>query len=131
MLLDAQSCADQQTVRKLTRFEDGVISSAYIEPDSPDTEHMEALMQTIRDHSRPVPHRLATRSAQGTGVLNGDSAADVLWRIIVKLFEPERWKPAEEPAATDTSTVPAGEAAIEIRSAKDWGERIADFVPPT
>lgn len=126
MLLDVAIVLDQQTVRKLTRFEDGVISSAYIEPD--DTEHMEALMQTIRDHFRG---RSLTAwqpaSAQGTGVLNGDSAADVLWRIIVKLFEPEGWKPAEEPAATDTSTVPAGEAAIEIRSAKDWGERIADF----
>ncbi len=126
MLLDVAIVLDQQTVRKLTRFEDGVISSAYIEPD--DTEHMEELMQIIRDHFRG---RSLTAwqpsSAQGTGILSGDSVKEAIWNIVVKMFEPEGWKPADEPTTADVATVPEGEAAIEIRSAKDWGERIADF----
>lgn len=128
ILLDVAIVLDQQVLRKLSRFETGVISSIYIEPD--DSLPIDTLMQNIRDHFRG---RSLTAwqpsSAQATGLVSGESVTDALWKIVVKLFEPEEAGPAGEPPQTAAvnGASPEGEAAIEIRSAKDWGERVADF----
>lgn len=128
MLLDVAILVDQSTLRRLTRFEQGMISSAYIEPEN--LGDIEPLMKRIRDHFRgrtlaawqPSPD-------QGAGLVSGRDVADMVWQTVVRMFDPDEPGAESPPAAVAAANGAASdaEAAIEIRSAKDWGERIADF----
>ena len=128
MLLDVAIVLDQGTLRKLTRFEQGLISSAYIEPDN--SVPIDDLMERIRKHFRG--RSLSTwqpASAQLSGKTTLEDFGRGLLAIVTQLFDPAEpaTPPAPSTAAAAGDDPAAQESAIEIRSAKDWGERVQDF----
>jgi putative ABC transport system permease protein len=128
LLLDVAIVLDGASVRKISKFDDALVSSVYIEPDG--TISKPELTANIGQHFRGrragdwrVNTVAAFPEAGAIGVLNAAA----------RLLQTNSGKPAspvpESPAITTppTTETPAVEESIEVRSAQDWGDKIAEF----
>ncbi|WP_010582432.1 ABC transporter permease [Schlesneria paludicola] len=130
LLLDVAIVLDAAGVRRISKFDDGLISSVYVEPD--DTIPKSELMEEIRKHFRG---RRADDWRNNTAKAFPEMAALQMLNSAAKLLTTEP-KPSSA-STTDSSPLPQSSAggasepqieeAIEVRSAQDWGDKIAEL----
>jgi putative ABC transport system permease protein len=129
LLLDVAIVVDQATARRISKFDDSLISSVYIDPDG--TVSNAKLSESIREHfrGRPVDDwRSSGLSALGEmGTLNMLKAAANL--IQGNITAPSDKNTVNDAAATTPSSQveTSSEPAIEVRTAQDWGDKIAEL----
>lgn len=133
LLLDVSILMDLDTVRGMARFDEGWVSSMYIEPDKTLSE--DALIAEIKDHfrGRPLP---TWQPSSMTGLLGTPqrpllTALESLERLLTGGTHAEindRHDATSSPTTRNESdSGEETEAVIEIRSASDWGEQIKQF----
>lgn len=126
LLLDVAIVLDAAGVRKIGKFEDGLISSVYVEPD--DTVPKSELVEEIQKHFRG---RRAEDWRNNTAKAFPEMAALQMLNSAAKLLttEPKPPTPDSDNASVsiDNTEEAAIEEAIEVRSAQDWGEKIAEL----
>lgn len=114
LLLDMVVLMHEADARTINRFDAGTISSVYVEPmpeASPDE-----LMLRIRDQFRGR----GTEQADLASLLgNGDQALTSLAKNFVRTIQPR-------PSA-DKDPLKDEAEGIEVRTARDWGERLIEF----
>lgn len=127
LLLDVAIVMDGSSVRKISKFEDSLISSVYIEPDGSIPKEQLAKDVSLHFRGRKADDwrtnaLVAFPEAGAISVLN--SAARLLQQNSV----------AADKAATETTTPSttadaetAPEDAIEVRSAEEWGDKFAEL----
>ena len=124
LLLDVAIVLDFQAVKTIARFEEGLVTSIYFEPDG--TVPNQQLMEDVRTlfRGRKVDaSRTTALSALGSG-----GSLDLM-SVAAKLMQ-------TAPAETDKPSASTGdngekavvaEEAIEVRSAQDWGGKIQEL----
>ena len=126
LLLDIAIVLDGAAVRKISRFDDALVSSIYIEPDGSLSKSQ--LTSDIVSHFRGRKlndwHANAMVAFPEAGAINMLNAA-------AKLLQGSGTGESDAPispteSATSDQKAPA-EEAIEVRSAQDWGDKIAEF----
>lgn len=134
LLLDVAIVLDNGTARKICHFEDALISSVYIEPDG--TVPRNDLMESVRKHfrgRRTDDWRKNTQAAfpEVTALNLLSSASKMLQKPAgsdtTQAIEPKSDTAKEKPAASADSQPAAPEESIEVRSAQDWGNKIAEL----
>ena len=131
LLLDVAIVLDSGTVRRICRFDEALISSVYIEPDDSVTkpELSEAIRQHFRGRRADDWRSNATTTFPEVGALNMLNAASKLLSGKANSAQTEGdQKPADHPNDPKNEVVPEGiEDAVEVRSAQEWGDKIAEF----
>ena len=132
LLLDVAIVLDSDSVRKISRFDESLISSVYIEPDG--TVPTEKLVEDVRQHFRGRRHEdwhanASSAFPEASAINLVNAAAKLIQR---KEPNPAAERPQNPSAGSDASleskTVEATpEEAIEVRTAQDWGDKIAAF----
>ena len=129
LLLDVAIVLDSAGVRRISRFEEGLISSVYVEPD--DTIPKDRLTEEIRQHFRG---RRAEDWRINTVKAFPEMAAMQMLNSAAKLLTGEPKPQPDQPREPEPSTSPSNltadqpvEEAIEVRSAQDWGDKIAEL----
>jgi putative ABC transport system permease protein len=123
LLLDVAIVMDSAAVRKISRLEDGLVTSIYFEPDG--TVPNDQLTSTIRALFRG--RKVGNWQANGLGVLSGGVSMDLL-ATAAKLLQPGASKDKNSDGdSAPTAKKDEEEDAIEIRSASDWGDKIQEL----
>ena len=129
LLLDVAIVLDQKSVRKIGKLEEGLVSSVYIEPDG--TVSKSQLATDICHHFRGRKasdwRTNALAAFPEAGAINMLNAAA---RLLQGTGAPAAQEPAESgPPAPDNGTDDSSpvEESIEVRSAQDWGDKIAEL----
>lgn len=122
IMLDVAIILDERTVRQRYHFEDNFVSSVYIEPDGSVSD--EVLADRLRDTFRG--RSLASYQASDAALLEtvlpqSNTLVGKLTRGLIRTFG------TAAPAAVPDAESTGDEPGIEVRSSKDWGERIAEF----
>ena len=128
LLLDVAIVLDSESVRRIGHFDETLISSVYIEPDG--TVSKSQLTENICKHFRG---RRADDWRANAMVAFPEAGAINMLNAAAKLLQgngaPAKQSP-DEPrqgsSKTEAETAPV-EEAIEVRSAQDWGDKIAEF----
>jgi putative ABC transport system permease protein len=128
LLLDVAIVLQGDSVRKISRFEDSLISGVYIEPDGtvPKAQLAEDIRRHFRGRKSEDWRTSAVAAFPEVGALNMLNAASQLLqgKGSDKGNEPgQSENSAELVSAEDTSE----EEAIEVRTAQEWGDKIAEF----
>ena len=126
LLLDVAILLDSDSVRKICKFDEKLVSSVYIEPD--DTISNKELAANITSHFRG---RRADEWQSNVMVAFPEAGAINMLNAAARLLQGNA---GTAPPATQTSdktgsseTDPAVEESIEVRSAADWGDKIAEL----
>ena len=129
LLLDVAIVLDGAGVRRISKFDDALVSSIYIESDGTLTKSQ--LSEAIRQHFRG--RRADDWRANAIAAFPEAGAINML-NTAAKLLQGNPSTNAEAAVASpqrSQSTVEPEKAvveeAIEVRSAQDWGEKIAEF----
>ena len=129
LLLDVAIVLDSGSVRKISKFDDALISGVYIEPDG--TVSNSQLASDICRHFRG---RKADDWRANALVAFPEAGAINMLNAAAKLMQGNSSTSTETPAeATDPAPSAATddktpiEEAVEVRSAQDWGDKIAEF----
>jgi len=129
LLLDVAIVLDGAVVRQIGQFDADLISSVYIEPDG--TVSSPQLTEEIRQHFRGRHandwRANAVTAFPEAGAINMLNAAAKLLQGKTDAktdSQRETRAPAASESATDQEVV---EDAVEVRSAQDWGDKIAEF----
>lgn len=129
LLLDVAIVLDSASVRKISKFDDGLISSVYIEPDG--TVSKSQLTEDVRQHFRG---RRTDDWRANTLTAFPEAGAISMLNAATKLLQGNAASDSEKP--TDQTPTPPSDAenmaandedAIEVRSAQDWGDKIAEL----
>ena len=121
LLLDVAIVLDFQAVKTIARFEDGLVTSIYFEPDG--SVPTKKLMEDVRILFRG--RKVDTSRVSGLAALATGGSLDLM-SVAAKLMQ-------QAPAESNQSTVNAGgtpaelEDAVEVRSAQDWGDKIQEL----
>ena len=127
LLLDVAIVLDGSSVRKISKFDDALVSSIYIEADG--TVPKSQLTTDITRHFRG---RKAEDWRGNAMVAFPEAGAINMLNAAAKLLQ-GNGSPKTDGAAESATTAVGDEAAapveeaIEIRSAQDWGDKIAEF----
>lgn len=135
LLLDVAILVDGAGVRKITKFDDASISSVYIEADGtiPKKELMEEIRQQFRGRHMDDWRSNALVAFPEAGAINMLNAAAKL--LQGKTTSNPGPNSSETPSADSRPTDPKSnssepapiEEGVEVRSAEDWGDKIAEF----
>ncbi len=117
LLLDMALVMHDQDVRTIARFDDRTISSMYIEPE--DGAPTNLLIEEIRDKFRG---RAAERETETEQSKAPNQLVD-LAKSFVKTLTPT----SLDGAPTEDESGSATEDGIEVRTARDWGNRLMEF----
>lgn len=129
LLLDVAILLDATAVRRISKFDDTLISSVYIEADGtvPKPQLTEEIRQHFRGRRADDWHPNAVTAFPEAGAIN-------LLNSATKLLQgkpatgPSEAAETHPPASVDHSAETAStEDAVEVRSAQDWGDKIAEF----
>ena len=124
LLLDVAIVLDFQAAKAIGRFEEGLVTSIYFEPDG--TIPNKQLMEDVRTLFRGRKVDVSRTSA--LAVLSGGGSLDLM-SVAAKLMQTPPATP-ERPSASgdgqgDKEVVQ--EEAVEVRSAEDWGDKIQEL----
>ena len=129
LLLDVAIVLDGDSVRKISKFDDALISSVYIEPDG--TVSKPQLTADICQHFRG---RRADDWRANAITAFPEAGAISMLNAAAKLLQgngPAASNASLEsrPTSSDSKTAENApiEEAVEVRSAQDWGDKIAEF----
>ena len=128
LLLDVAIVLDSDSVRKIGKFDEALVSSVYIEPDG--TVSKEQLTEDICQHFRG---RRADDWRTNALVAFPEAGAINMLNVAAKLLQ-GNGNAVSQTSAPTTSPEPASgdlaamnEDAVEVRSAQDWGDKIAEL----
>ena len=128
LLLDVAIVMDSESVRKIGHFDDALISSVYIEPEG--TVSKSQLTENICKHFRG---RRADDWRANALVAFPEAGAINMLNAAAKLLQGNGAASKDAPEETRQSSAKTeaekttDEEAIEVRSAQDWGDKIAEF----
>lgn len=129
LLLDVAIVLDSAGVRQISKFDPQYISSVYIEADG--TVPKPELSEEIRRH---FYGRRADDWRANALVAFPEAGAINMLNAAARLLQGEQpVTPAQTPAESrknsndETADQATGEDAVEVRSAQDWGDKIAEF----
>ena len=135
LLLDVAIVVDSAVARRISRFEDSLISSVYLEPDGsvPRRELIESIQKHFRGR-RNDDWRKNTQAAfpEVTAINLLSSASKMLQKpsdgdgAAAKPSEPNSDSPSANSSNTPSPSI-GPEESIEVRSAQDWGNKIAEL----
>ncbi len=129
LLLDVSIVVDEAAVRRISKFDDALVSSIYIEPDGTISkpELTEKICRHFRGRRADDWRANAITAFPEAGAINMLNAAAKLLQVGASST------PDTVPGTRTTSTAEAApdaapvEDAVEVRSAQDWGDKIAEF----
>ena len=127
LLLDVAILLDSDSVRKICKFDEKLVSSIYIEPD--DTISNKELAANITSHFRG---RRADEWQSNVLVAFPEAGAINMLNAAARLLQgnagaaPPATQTAEKSGSSEADPA-AVEEAIEVRSAADWGDKIAEL----
>ena len=127
LLLDVAILLDSDSVRKICKFDEKLVSSIYIEPD--DTISNKELAANITSHFRG---RRADEWQSNVLVAFPEAGAINMLNAAARLLQgnagaaPPATQNAEKSGSSEADPA-AVEEAIEVRSAADWGDKIAEL----
>jgi len=119
LLLDVAIVLDFQAVKTIGRFEEGLVTSIYFEPDG--TVPTKQLMEDVRTLFRG--RKVDASRTTALAVLGGGGSFDLM-SVAAKLMQTAPVE-ADKPSADGKTVVP--EEAVEVRSAEDWGDKIQEL----
>ena len=130
LLLDVAIVLDSESVRKIGHVDEALISSVYIEPDG--TVSKSQLTEDVCKHFRG---RRADDWRANAMVAFPEAGAINMLNAAAKLLQGKgNGTPANDAPSESIKTSqkaepekPPLEEAIEVRSAQDWGDKIAEF----
>lgn len=132
MMLDINILMDINTCRRLGRIDINTVGCFYVEAD--ESVDDKTLQKSIEDHFRGRDLQSWQPSSQFGGT--GNAIANFVRRLDETIKEPSTSnsqtidiQPAESLPSTEGAEVDAEpeRSPIEVRSADDWGQRIAEF----
>jgi len=124
LLLDVAIVLDIQAVQTIGRFEEGLVTSIYFEPDGsvPNKQLIEDVRVLFRGR------KVQAGNSSGLASLGGGGSLDLLSAAAKLMQAPS--KESEKPAANTSNGdgQPAAlEEAVEVRSAEDWGDKVQEL----
>jgi putative ABC transport system permease protein len=124
VLLDVAVILDIETVRKITRFDPGSVSSFYLEKsdDSLSDEGLKAAIEN-RFRGREID---SWQSTPRTGNLLFDALLWAASQSNAPSTAPEK-KTGQAEKSSSQKDSKSEKLPIEVRSANDWGEKLAEF----
>ena len=122
VLLDVAVILDIETVRKITRFDPGSISSIYLEK-SDDSISDEELKTAIENKFRGREID-SWQSKPRTGNLLFDA---LIWVASQSKSSSSEKKSGEKENSNSQKNAKSEKLPIEVRSANDWGEKLSEF----
>ncbi len=128
LLLDVAIVLDSESVRKIGHFDDALISSVYIEADGtvPKSQLTQDICKHFRGRRADDWRANAMVAFPEAGAINMLNAAAKLLQGNGASANKAPDQPLQAASKTETETAPI-EEAIEVRSAQDWGDKIAEF----
>lgn len=129
LMLDVAIVVDEAAARRISKFDASLITSVYIDPDG--SVPLARLAETVRDHFRGRQvddwQSNATAAFPEIGALNMLNAASKFLQGTPPAA-PGDTADKDSTASPETPAKPPSvELALEVRSAQDWGEKIAEF----
>ena len=124
LLLDVAIVLDFQAVKTIGRFEEGLVTSIYFEPDGtvPNPQLMEDVRALFRGRKVDAARPTALSALGGGGSFDLMSAAAKL----LQTAPAETGKPPASAGDKDDKPIDA-EEAVEVRSAQDWGDKVQEL----
>lgn len=124
LLLDVAIVLDFQAVKTIGRFEEGLVTSIYFEPDGtvPNKQLMEDVRALFRGRKVDASRTTALSALTSGGSLD-------LMSVAAKLMQTAPAEADKPHASTDDNGEKAvvAEEAVEVRSAQDWGDKIQEL----
>ena len=127
LLLDVAIVLDSDSVRKISKFDDALISSVYIEPDGtiPPSQLTTEICRHFRGRKADDWRSNALVAFPEAGAINMlNAAAKMLQGNGNTTSDPTPESISSTTSSDDSAPV---EEAVEVRSAQDWGDKIAEF----
>ena len=124
LLLDVAIVLDFQAVKTIGRFEDGMVTSIYFEPDG--TVPNKQLMEDVRALFRG--RKVEASRVTALSALGGGGPFDLV-SVAAKLMQAapvESDKPSDS-GAGHSDPADVTEEAVEVRSAQDWGDKVQEL----
>lgn len=118
ILLDMAILMHHRDVRTIARFDDQTVNSIYVEPKVGVSS--DGLIATIRSHFRGRQAEARTASQNSGSAQTGNALADLANEVVKNLQQAD----ASSKPKADGEEIQEG---IEVRTARDWGERLLDF----